>query len=151
MSYAGYVNYFGNYECLQEVEVVPILLQKGSTKLALYGLGNVKDERLHRLFKAGKVKFLRPKVNQNEWFNMFVIHQNRSVSPLVSLLSYRSRNAHSEKNYIPDQFLPEFLELVFWGHEHECRIDPEEHHGTHITQPGSSVATSLCEGESAIK
>jgi double-strand break repair protein MRE11 len=43
--------------------------------------------------------------------------------------------------------------LVFWGHEHECRITPEQidRDSIIITQPGSSVATSLCEGEAVAK
>jgi double-strand break repair protein MRE11 len=40
---------------------------------------------------------------------------------------------------------------VFWGHEHECRLDPENvvcgEKQFSITQPGSSVATSLSESE----
>lgn len=30
----------------------PVLLKKGTTKLALYGLGNVRDERLARAFQT---------------------------------------------------------------------------------------------------
>ena len=49
-----------------------------------------------------------------------------------------------------------FFNLVLWGHEHECRITPEksvhgEHKSFHITQPGSSVATSCIEGETKQK
>ena len=42
---------------------------------------------------------------------------------------------------------------VVWGHEHECLIDPAESVvGTfRITQPGSSVATSLTGGEAVRK
>ncbi len=47
---------------------------------------------------------------------------------------------------------------MIWGHEHECLIDPEyvstgdtneegEEMGVFISQPGSSVATSLSDGE----
>jgi hypothetical protein len=35
-----------------KVEIVPVLLQKGSTKVALYGLGNIRDERLARAFQT---------------------------------------------------------------------------------------------------
>jgi double-strand break repair protein MRE11 len=35
-----------------KVRVSPILLRKGDTKLALYGLGNLRDERLARLFQT---------------------------------------------------------------------------------------------------
>lgn len=45
------------------------------------------------------------------------------------------------------------MDLVIWGHEHECNIIPTESAvGTfRITQPGSTVATSLTEGESLPK
>ena len=53
------------------------LLQKGNAKLALYGLGSCRDERLHRMFRRGKVKFLRPSEEGDQWFNVLVLHQNR--------------------------------------------------------------------------
>jgi len=45
------------------------------------------------------------------------------------------------------------VDLVVWGHEHDCRIVPEAVAGKnyYITQPGSSVATSLADGESLEK
>lgn len=45
------------------------------------------------------------------------------------------------------------VNLVVWGHEHDCRIVPEPVAGKnyYITQPGSSVATSLADGESLEK
>ncbi len=45
------------------------------------------------------------------------------------------------------------IKLVVWGHEHDCRIWPEAVEGKnyYITQPGSSVATSLAYGESIPK
>lgn len=117
----------------------PLLMQKGNTKLALYGLGSVRDERLHRLFVHKNVTMLRPKENQEDWFNVFVIHQNRAK--------------HSTTSYIPEQFLDDFLDLVIWGHEHECRLEPEWNSSQNffVSQPGSSVATSLSEGETVKK
>ena len=43
--------------------------------------------------------------------------------------------------------------MVVWGHEHECLIDPiyNAEQGFYVVQPGSSVATSLCEGEAEPK
>ena len=57
------------------------------------------------------------------------------------------------KNAISEQVLPRFLDLIIWGHEHECLVDPQEVAGMgfHISQPGSSVATSLIEGEAKPK
>jgi double-strand break repair protein MRE11 len=80
--------------------------------------------------------------------------------PLVILISkvililVLSRAKHGAKNHIPENFLDEFLDLVIWGHEHECLIDPqysECEKDIYISQPGSSVATSLCEGEAKPK
>lgn len=34
------------------LRLAPVLLQKGATKIALYGLGNVRDERLSRAFQT---------------------------------------------------------------------------------------------------
>jgi len=49
--------------------------------------------------------------------------------------------------------LEDFLHLVLWGHEHECLIDPElnPQQEFYITQPGSSIATALSDGESKKK
>lgn len=55
LSCAGLVNYFGKNTELTELSVNPILLQKGSSRLALYGFGHIKDQRLYRLFDEGKV------------------------------------------------------------------------------------------------
>lgn len=45
-------------------------------------LGSIPDERLYRMFVNNQVTMLRPKENQDEWFNLFAIHQNRCVFPL---------------------------------------------------------------------
>jgi len=112
---------------------------KGKTKLALYGLGSMKDERLHRLFLQKQVTMIRPKEYTDEWLNVMVIHQNRI--------------SHSRTNYIPEEFLDDFLDLVIWGHEHECLIEPQLNVSRNflVMQPGSSVATSLCEAEAVQK
>ena len=49
--------------------------------------------------------------------------------------------------------IPDWMDLVVWGHEHESRIEAVESDvGTfRVVQPGSSVATSLVEGESVAK
>jgi hypothetical protein len=39
-----------------EIIVTPLLFRKGDTKLALYGMSSVKDERLHRLYREEKVQ-----------------------------------------------------------------------------------------------
>lgn len=136
---SGLLNYYGRTPESDNIQIKPVLLQKGRTKLALYGMSNVRDERLHRTFRDGKVKFFQPSVQKSDWFNLMSVHQNH--------------HAHTETSYLPENFLPEFLDLVVWGHEHECLIDPKLNPETkfHVMQPGSSVATSLVPGEAVAK
>lgn len=135
LSSSGLVNYFGKWNDLTNVIINPICLSKGSTKLALYGLSHIKDERLGRLFREKKVIINKPE--NEDWFNLLVLHQNRAE--------------RGPKNFIPASSLPAFIDLVIWGHEHDCRIDPEPAGDCYISQPGSSVATSLAQGESIPK
>ncbi|MBA0730319.1 hypothetical protein Golax_020414, partial [Gossypium laxum] len=135
LSACNLVNYFGK---------MVLGGSGGSTAVALYGLGNIRDERLNRMFQTPHaVQWMRPEPQEgcevSDWFNILVLHQNRV-----------KMNA---KNAINERFLPRFLDFIVWGHEHECLIDPQEVPGMgfHITQPGSSVATSLIDGESKPK
>ncbi|XP_069746910.1 double-strand break repair protein MRE11 isoform X2 [Narcine bancroftii] len=139
LSCAGLINHFGRSMSVEKIDISPILIQKGDTRLALYGLGAIPDERLYRMFINKQVTMLRPKEEEDSWFNMFVIHQNRSK--------------HGATNYIPEQFLDDFLDLVIWGHEHECKIAPtrNEQQLFYVSQPGSSVVTSLSLGEAVKK
>ncbi|XP_061484788.1 double-strand break repair protein MRE11 [Rhineura floridana] len=139
LSCAGLVNHFGRSPSVEKINVSPVLLQKGNSKIALYGLGSIPDERLHRMFVNKQVTMLRPKEDEDSWFNLSVIHQNRSK--------------HGATNYIPEQFLDDFIDLVIWGHEHECKISPtrSEQQLFYVSQPGSSVVTSLSPGEAARK
>jgi double-strand break repair protein MRE11 len=50
---------------------------------------------------------LRPEEDTEEWFNLFTVHQNRTK--------------HGSTNYLPEHFIDGFIDLVIWGHEHECR------------------------------
>lgn len=54
---------------------------------------------------------------------------------------------------MPEEFLPDFMDLIVWGHEHECLIDPRwnPERNFKVMQPGSSVATSLMPGEAVEK
>ncbi|NXW37534.1 MRE11 protein, partial [Phaetusa simplex] len=101
--------------------------------------GAIPDERLYRMFVNKQVTMLRPKEDEDSWFNLFVIHQNRSK--------------HGATNYIPEQFLDDFINLVVWGHEHECKITPSQNEQQcfYVSQPGSSVVTSLSPGEAVKK
>lgn len=136
---SGLVNYYGRAPEIDKISIKPVLLQKGRTKLALYGLSNVRDERLFHTWRDGNVKFFQPGTQKDEWFNLMSVHQNH--------------HAYTETSYLPENFLPEFMDLIVWGHEHECLIDPRlnPEMGFHVMQPGSSIATSLMPGEAVLK
>lgn len=135
---SGLMTYFGRSSSLEEVIIDPILLKKGGTQLAIYGLSHIHDNRLSRLFRDTKVFMNVPEEKSGDWFNVMVLHQNRVD--------------RGPKNFIPEEILPNNIDFVLWGHEHDCRVEPENIPGKDfvISQPGSSVATSLSEGE-AIK
>lgn len=139
LSSAGLLNYFGKWKDLSEIDITPIILKKNKTQIGLYGLSHIHDARLARLFRDKKVNVHKPDIPDEKIFNLMVLHQNRVDRGRLS--------------YIPEDKLPGFLDLVVWGHEHDCRIEPEPNGKTktYITQPGSSVATSLSEGESIEK
>ncbi|CAH8450621.1 unnamed protein product [Heterobilharzia americana] len=136
---AGLINLFGKFASVERIDLTPILLRKGKTRVALYGLGSVREERLHRLFLNNGVTFYRPTESVDDWFSVCTVHQNRVQ--------------HGPTNYLPEHFLPDFLDLVIWGHEHECRVEPEWNSSKnfYVVQPGSSVATALSDGEAQDK
>jgi len=135
------LNYFGKIDRVDQIVNYPILMTKGDSKLALYGMGSVRDERLHRTFEADGVQWAKPQQEPAGWFNLAVVHQNRT------------RHTQTQRDYLPEKFLPSWLDMVIWGHEHECCADPVESvEGQYfVLQPGSSVATSLSGGESVEK
>jgi double-strand break repair protein MRE11 len=101
------------------------------------------------MWNGKKVRFLRPAQEKDDdeedeektgFFNIFTLHQNRDLG-------------RGTKNCVQESMIPEWMDLVVWGHEHECQIEMMESVvGTfRITQPGSSVATSLVAGEAARK
>lgn len=49
----------------------------------------------------------------NDWLNLFVLHQNRL-----------QHSGAAAKNCIKEEYLPRFLDMVIWGHEHECILEP---------------------------
>ena len=64
----------------KEIKIKPALLQKGKTKLALYGLGNLHDERLAMELRMKRVRMYQPLEERDDYFHMLVLHQNRSVA-----------------------------------------------------------------------
>lgn len=139
LSSTGLLNYFGKWTDLNKVEITPFVLKKNATTAALYGLSHIHDARLARLFRDSKVFLRKPEIEDSEIFNIMVLHQNRAD--------------RGRMNYLPEEKIPSFIDLAIWGHEHDCRILPEQNGttGVFISQPGSSVATSLSEGESIDK
>lgn len=111
------VNYWGRQDQVDRVEISPVLIQKGKTKVALYGLGSMRDERLNRMWDSKKVRFLRPEEDdenegedadnndeENEsrgFFNIFTLHQNRDLG-------------RGGKNCVQESMIPEWMDLVVW-------------------------------------
>lgn len=83
LSVSGLVNYIGKIEITAGtteegggIEIKPVLLRKGNSKLALYGIGNIKDARMHFELRSNRVKMYMPR-DKNDWFNIMILHQNR--------------------------------------------------------------------------
>ena len=104
----------------------------------------MRDSRLYRMMTTtGDVTWRRPAdapgAPADSWFNLFFIHQNHAQRG--------SKSAVSEKQ------LPKWLNLVVWGHEHASKTEPTpSSEGTFdVSQPGSSVHTTLSEDEARPK
>ncbi|KAJ6625057.1 DNA repair exonuclease [Mycena sp. CBHHK59/15] len=146
LSVTGLINYMGKIDLpLSDADapntgiaVRPVLLRKGNTYLGLYGIGNVKDQRMHFELRSNRVRMFMPRDKQS-WFNIMLLHQNRVK--------------HGPQDFVPEGLFDDTVDLVIWGHEHDCRIVPEPVAGKQyfISQPGSSVATSLADGEAIEK
>ena len=138
---AGLINYFGRADQVDDIHIKPVLIEKGPVKVALYGLGYVRDERLHRAFRDKKVKFTKADGpgEDGDWYNVMLIHQNRA------------QKGRGEKNCVAESMIPDFMDFVIWGHEHECEIRPVEKGKFYLSQPGSSIAVSLVESEALPK
>ena len=84
LSVTGLINYMGKIDLpLNDAEaqntgiaVRPVLLRKGNTRLGLYGVGNVKDQRMHFELRSNRVRMYMPK-DKDDWFNILLLHQNR--------------------------------------------------------------------------
>lgn len=90
LSVSGLLNYMGKFDLpvgsstseeaaaaqTNGINIRPVLLKKGSTRLGLYGVGNVKDQRMHFELRSNRVRMYMPK-DRDEWFNILLIHQNR--------------------------------------------------------------------------
>lgn len=135
-----------------QIRVRPVLLEKGSARIAMYGIGHIRDSRLKHIFEQPEgVQFIQPTSEPNRpqgsWLNMLLLHQNRS---------------QNSPNALPETYVPTWMDLCVWGHEHECQLGDSisstmrnnagaPDGGCCVLQLGSSVQTSLEEGESAQK
>ncbi|KAI6025995.1 Mre11 DNA-binding presumed domain-containing protein [Pisolithus marmoratus] len=146
LSASGLINYMGKFDLplseadaqTEGIAIRPVLLRKGVTHLGLYGVGNVKDQRMHFELRSNRVRMYMPR-NRDDWFNILLLHQNRV--------------RHGPQESVPEGMFDDSVDLVVWGHEHDCQIVPQPVTGKpyYITQPGSSIATSLADGESIEK
>ena len=91
LSVSGLVNYIGKIDLpsadanpnqandpnsTSGIIVKPVLLRKGTTRLSLYGIGNVKDQRMHYELRSNRVRMFVPS-DREDWFNILLLHQNR--------------------------------------------------------------------------
>lgn len=136
---AGLIRYFGKTSFDEEIRVTPLLLKKGRTKLALYGIGYVRSDKLHQMYVKKAVTLTRPEQDKDDWFNVFVLHQNRVKRP--------------DKSHVEESFIDDFIDLVIWGHEHESKMTlARSSAGTsRVIQPGSTIATEFKPSEMSQK
>ena len=101
LSVSGLINYMGKIDLPVNdadalntgIAVRPVLLRKGNSRLALYGVGNVKDQRMHFELRSNRVRMFMPK-DKDDWFNMLLLHQNRYVHCWVSRVSQSADRPH---------------------------------------------------------
>ena len=116
MSASHVINYFGKVTDIQNIEVRPELFKKGNVRLAIYGIGHMKDDRLNLALSSGKIKFVDPDIVSEEsdenqdWFKILVLHQNRFKGLAVG---------QPRRLSIAEEALPRGFDLIIWGHEHE--------------------------------
>ena len=60
MHKANCLNYFGKHNDYENMVIKPIMFCKNDINIAIYGIGHIKDLRLHDQFERKKVKFERP-------------------------------------------------------------------------------------------
>ncbi|PHT71567.1 Double-strand break repair protein MRE11 [Capsicum annuum] len=134
LSACNLVNYFGKMDLggsgVGQIALHPILIRKGLTSVALYGLGNIRDERLNRMFQTPHaVQWMRPEAQEgcqvSDWFNILKYGNFVRAIMFFCFLATLYRVKTNPKNAINEHFLPRFLDFIVWGHEHECLVDPQ--------------------------
>lgn len=122
------LNYFEPVQNIDEIILKPIILQKGSTKIVIYGCGHTEyfDESLVN----GKFQLVIPSDGLQNYFSILMLHQDRKrneeyVEILINLLR--------QKNYN--------INLLAWGHEHKYETVNPPGPYFNIIQIGSSINT----------
>jgi len=102
----------------------------------------LKDIFFNLAFEKKSIKFRRPA--GDDWFNILVIHQTKERGTTAS---------NNLRSFVKESILPGFIDLVLWGHEHECipNVKKCEATGINILYMGSTTITSLIEAESKPK
>jgi double-strand break repair protein MRE11 len=67
-----YLNYFGKIKNIDKITVKPVLFKKSDIKLAVYGIGYMKNERLSKALTEKTVNF--EKVPDKGWFKVLMLH-----------------------------------------------------------------------------
>ncbi|EDR28118.1 double-strand break repair protein MRE11A, putative [Entamoeba dispar SAW760] len=138
---AGLVNFIGKAEDISKIDnttdqtilhLSPILLQKGTTRIALYGMSYKKNEEMHRLWASSQVQIDEP---DGDIFKILLIHQDRILRNTLTTF--------------PEELLKDRFNLIVFGHEHCSQV--EEGNNVQIIQTGSSFPLSICEFEKAEK
>lgn len=119
---------------------------QGSTKVALYGLGHLRDDLLTRALERKELTVGFPDNDTNSWFNVLAVHQNRA------------KTAAGSAGAVKEMLLPTQMDVVVWGHERECTLargqdalEDKQKTDFSVLQPGATVATDLTEAEAAPK
>ena len=144
-----FISQFGRRSKLSDGKLIvyPVLLQKGQTKIAIYGWGWITDMRFRSIVDLGDLVFEVPE-DVDDYFNILVVHQNRVPRycfffDLPTIIPIRS----SKTDFYPETEIPDFIDYVLWGHEHDQKYDWIPDKRMLIDQPGATVVTSLTNGE----
>lgn len=90
LSVGGLINYMGKFDLPigdpetqgNGISIKPVLLRKGESRLGMYGIGNVKDQRMHFELRSNRVRMFMPR-DKDDWFNILLLHQNRLVLSIL--------------------------------------------------------------------
>ena len=131
-SITNLINYFGRQEEVDQIQISPILIQKGTTKVALYGLGSLRDERLNRMWEKQKVVFLRPEDDDvddagdgenplnddadDDDIDIDSTHKRNADKGFFNIFAlHQNRDlGRGTKNCIQESMIPEWMDVVVW-------------------------------------